>query len=142
MVRRRFSVICKTKYSLVYTTLELIRSSCNFLKVFYAPHHTLQVVAKGMIVLSRTITFKNMATSHTFGMLFTDSIALHISPQVRFVVSYITKKDEIIADSIALNVKDYFVNKVPAFLWFISCFRTLILFKLKFSFQPFYRMSQ
>ena len=61
------------------------------------------------------MTFKSRRTLHTFGVFFTNSLVSHISPHVRFVVSYISNKKELIADIIALNVKDHFVNKVFVF---------------------------
>ena len=42
----------------------------------------------------------------------TQWLATRLAPEARFVVSYVTKKGEVVADSLVLNVVDYMANKV------------------------------
>ena len=77
------------------------------------------MVAKEVVVMSRTLNLRTSKTSFDFDIKFTEINTLRIAPQAKFIVWYVTEKGELIADSIAVNVQDYFINKVAYFYTFL-----------------------
>ncbi|ESO03843.1 hypothetical protein HELRODRAFT_172868 [Helobdella robusta] len=71
-----------------------------------------QVLAKGFIIAEKQIVSATAQTEHSFSMHVTDDLSLKLAPEARFVVSYATPSGELIADSLALPVADYFANKI------------------------------
>ncbi|ESN94943.1 hypothetical protein HELRODRAFT_180050 [Helobdella robusta] len=71
-----------------------------------------QVLAKGLILANRRIDAGLAKKEHTFSVQVTPDLAIKLAPEARFVVSYVTSTGELIADSMAVTVADYFANKV------------------------------
>ncbi|ESO03844.1 hypothetical protein HELRODRAFT_191784 [Helobdella robusta] len=71
-----------------------------------------QILAKGLIVAGNQVKSVDSHTEHTFAVSVTAELAVKMAPEARFVVSYVTPDGELIADSLAIPVVDYFANKI------------------------------
>ncbi|ESN94934.1 hypothetical protein HELRODRAFT_180041 [Helobdella robusta] len=69
-------------------------------------------MAKGQLIRSETKKFKKPLNTQTFSIDITKDLAVQLAPEARFSISIVTENGELIYDSLAVNVVDYFINKV------------------------------
>jgi Alpha-2-macroglobulin bait region domain len=76
----------------------------------------LQILSKGNIVSSDTVTSSNPRSDHEFKLTFTEAMAQLLMPRARLVTWAVTGTGEMISDSLEVNVAASFSNKVSVTL--------------------------
>ncbi|ESO00830.1 hypothetical protein HELRODRAFT_192438 [Helobdella robusta] len=71
-----------------------------------------QLLGKGGIQYSNVLSTNSAKKLHTLSVKITAELASLLAPEARVVVFYVTTTGELVADSLALSVVDYFSNKV------------------------------
>ena len=69
-------------------------------------------MAKGILVKSETKKLNKPSVTHSFKICITEKFLVQLAPEARFSVSIVTADGELIYDSLAINVENYFLNKV------------------------------
>jgi len=73
-----------------------------------------QVLSKGLIILSDTRSAPSAKTRHEFELTVTDQTAQLLSPTARVIVWCVTSDGEVITDSLEVSIDAAFANQVTA----------------------------
>ena len=81
---------------------------------YIVPTLYFKILGKGGILRVGSYTKRRATTDATVSIYFNRDLVIAAAPEARIVVFYITSTGELVADSLALSVTDYFANKVSS----------------------------
>ena len=81
---------------------------------YYIATICFKILGKGGILRVGSYIKHKATTDASFSIYFNRDLVIAAAPEARIVVFYITSTDELVADSLALSVTDYFANKVSS----------------------------